>query len=189
MAQKGAKGRTQKLTVAAMLGALVFVATWISVPTPFGGNVNLGDSILLLAAWLPLEPWSILACAIGATLTDLAAGYAIYAPATLVIKALMVAVAVLIKHKIPTRSMVLRALVGGVAAELVMVIGYLAYEAIFLYGTAAWFNVPFNLLQGGIAMTVATTVAFLFVRVPMPAVLRFQGWILGKDTPKKDEKE
>ena len=85
MAQK----RTQKLAFAALFAALTFAATWVSFPSPFGGNVNLGDCILLITAWLPLEPWSIFACAIGASMTDLAAGYAIYAPATFVIKALM----------------------------------------------------------------------------------------------------
>ena len=177
--------RTQKLAFAALFAALTFAATWVSFPSPFGGNVNLGDCILLITAWLPLEPWSIFAVAIGVTFTDLAAGYAIYAPATFVIKALMVTVAVLIKHGMPKLSEVWRALVSGIAAELVMVAGYFAYETI-LYGAAtALLNVPFNLAQGGIAITAAIVLSFVLSRMPMPEVLRSQWTLFGKGFTKK----
>lgn len=177
--------RTQKLAFAALFAALTFAATWISFPSPFGGNVNLGDCVLLITAWLPLEPWSFCACAIGASLTDLAAGYAIYAPATFVIKALMVLVAVLIKRGMPKLPEALRALLSGVAAELTMVMGYFAYE-IILYGAAgAILNVPFNLAQGGIAITAAIVLSFVFSRMPLPEALQSQKSIFGKGFTKK----
>ena len=119
-----------------------------------------------------MEPWSIFSAAIGATFTDLAAGYAIYATATFVIKALMVTVAILIKHGIPKLPTIWRALLSGVAAELVMVAGYFAYE-ILLYGVeAALFNVPFNLVQGGIAITVAILLSLVLSRTLLPEALR-----------------
>ena len=179
------QNRTQKLAFAALFGALTFAATWVAFPSPFGGNVNLGDCILLITAWLPLEPWSIFAAAIGATFTDLAAGYAIYAPATFVIKALMVTVAVLIKHGMPKLPAVWRALLSGVAAELVMVTGYFIYE-IFLYGAgAALLNIPFNLAQGGIAITAAILLSFVLSRMPLPKILRSQWTLFGKGFAKK----
>ena len=181
MAQK----RTQKLAFAALFGALTFAATWVAFPSPFGGNVNLGDCILLITAWLPLEPWSIFAAAIGATFTDLAAGYAIYAPATFVIKALMVTVAVLIKRGMPKLPEVWRALLSGVAAELVMVAGYFAYESI-LYGAAsAVLNIPFNLAQGGIAIVAAIVLSLVLSRMPLPEVLRSKWTLFGKGFTKK----
>ncbi len=177
--------RTQKLAFAALFAALTFAATWVSFPSPFGGNVNLGDCILLVAAWMPLEPWSIFACAIGASLTDLAAGYAIYAPATFVIKALMVLIAVLIKRGMPKLPDIWRAILSGVAAELVMVFGYFVYE-IFLYGVAgAAFNIPFNLVQGGIAITAATILSFVLSRMPLPVILRSEWTLFGKGFTKK----
>ena len=177
--------RTQKLAFAALFGALTFAATWVSFPSPFGGNVNLGDCILLISAWLPLEPLSIFACAIGATFTDLAAGYAIYAPATFVIKALMVMAAILIKHGMPKMSAILRTLVSGVAAELVMVTGYFLYEVI-LYGAAtAFLNVPFNLVQGGIAIVTAILLSFVLSKFPLPEILRSEWTLLGKGFSKK----
>lgn len=182
---KMAQKRTQKLAFAALFGALTFAATWVAFPSPFGGNVNLGDCILLITAWLPLEPWSIFAAAIGATFTDLAAGYAIYAPATFVIKALMVTVAVLIKRGMPKLSEVWRALLSGVAAELVMVSGYFAYESI-LYGAAsAVLNIPFNLAQGGIAIVAAIVLSFVLSRMPFPEALRSKWTLFGKGFTKK----
>ena len=177
--------RTQKLAFAALFAALIFATTWVSFPSPFGGNVNLGDGILLIAAWLPLEPWSIFAVAIGATLTDLAAGYAIYAPATFVIKSLMMLAVILIKRGIPKLPQFWRALLSGVVAELVMVVGYFAYETI-LYGAAsALLNIPFNLVQGGIAVTVAVVLSFVLSRMPLPEVLCSQWTLLGKGFTKK----
>ena len=182
---KMAQKRTQKLAFAALFGALTFAATWVAFPSPFGGNVNLGDCILLITAWLPLEPWSIFAAAIGATFTDLAAGYAIYAPATFVIKALMVTVAVLIKRGMPKLPEVCRALLSGVAAELVMVVGYFAYESI-LYGAAsAVLNIPFNLAQGGIAIVAAIVLSLVLSRMPFPEALRSKWTLFGKGFTKK----
>lgn len=177
--------KTQKIAFAALFGAMTFVATWVSFPTPIGGNVNLGDCVLLLAAWMPLEPWSILSCAVGATLTDLAAGYAVYAPATFVIKALMVAVAVLIKRGTPQMLRPWRAILSGLAAEAVMVMGYCAYEALALYGVAAFANVPFNLVQGGVSLVAATALAAALSRMPLPGVLRSKNSLFEKGFTKK----
>ncbi len=177
--------RTQKLTFAALFGALTFAATWISFPSPFGGNINLGDCILLITAWLSLEPWSVFAVAIGATFTDLAAGYAIYAPATFLIKALMVTGIVLMKRGLPKLSAVWRALLSGVVAELLMVAGYFAYE-IILYGAGtALLNVPFNLAQGGIAITAAIVLSLVLSRMPLPEALRSKWTLFGKGFTKK----
>ena len=182
---KVSQKRTQKLAFASLFAALIFAATWISFPTPLGGNVNLGDCILLVSAWLSLEPWSIFTAAIGASLADLAAGYAIYAPATFVIKALMVLVAVLIKRGMPKLPTVWRALLSGAIAELVMVAGYFLYEGI-LYGfVAALVNIPFNLVQGGIATTAATVLSFVLSRMPMPEGLRSKQMSFGKGFTKK----
>lgn len=177
--------RIRKLAFAALFGALTFAATWVSFPSPFGGNVNLGDCILLICAWLPLEPWSFCSCAIGATFTDLAAGYAIYAPATLVIKALMVIVAVAVKRALPKLPAFWCALLSGVSAELIMVAGYFAYES-FLYGAAtALLNVPFNLAQGGIAIVAAVLLSLVLSRIHLPETLCSGSTLLGKGFTKK----
>jgi len=152
-----------------MFCSLVFAATWISFPAPFGGNINLGDSMLLLGAWMLGGPWGTVACALGATLTDLLGGYTLYAPATLIIKALMVLsviAATKIFAKIPA---IARTILSAAIAETIMVLGYFVYEGFFLYGFAASvLNIPFNLIQGLAAVIIATLLRSLLSHARLP---------------------
>lgn len=153
--------RLRKLIFSAMFCALVFAATWISIPAPLVGNVNLGDGVLLLCAWMLGGAWAAVAAAMGAALCDLALSYAIYAPATLVIKALMVALAIAVVKLLSHLHMHVRVarLISAVCAELIMILGYFAYEALALgYGIAAAANIPFNAIQGALGITVALVV-------------------------------
>ena len=154
------------MVLGATFCALVFAATWISVPTGVG-NVNLGDSMLLLGAWMLGGPWAVFAAGVGSVLTDLMGGYAVYAPGTFVIKSLMCTVAVLIVGK-PSRvrgSLRLTRIVSAVCAEIVMVVGYFAYEALILgLGLAAAANLPFNAVQGCLGILVASLVYELVVK-------------------------
>ena len=81
---------TKTLVWAALFTALTTVATMvIQVPSPTGGYLNAGDAIVLLSAFLLGPIWGAVAAGVGSALADILAGYAIYAPATLIIKALM----------------------------------------------------------------------------------------------------
>ena len=144
----------KKLTLSAAVCALTFAATFISVPAPFFGNVNVGDSVLLLGVWLLGGPWSIVAAAVGAALCDLTGAYAVYAPATLIIKAGMAAIALLIKKLTSHRSLPLQRILSGLGAEAVMILGYFLYEAFFLQlgVEAAMLNAPFNCVQGTVSI-------------------------------------
>ena len=141
-----------------MFCAVVFTATWISVPAPAIGNVNLGDAAILLTAWMLGGPWAAVASGLGAALADLVSGYAVYAPATFLIKALMVVAVLCIGRlgKSASRSKSLFRILGAIAAELVMITGYLLYEALVIgLGWAAIANVPFNAAQGAIGVALA----------------------------------
>lgn len=147
----------QKMSFCAIFGALVFAATWILVPAPLG-NVNLGDSMLLLASWTLGGPLAALACALGAALCDLLSAYAIYAPATLVIKASMVFAALLVQRMTRSLPRLLGLILSALAAEAVMAVGYFAWECILYGALPAALNIPFNLIQGGICTVVAVIV-------------------------------
>ncbi len=144
----------KKITFSALLCALTFAATFISVPAPFFGNINIGDSVLLLGAWLLGGAWSIVAAAVGAALCDLAGAYAVYAPGTLLIKAAMVGIALLVKKLTANLPLPLQKLLSGLCAEVVMVLGYFLYEAFFLQlgAGAALLNAPFNCIQGAVSI-------------------------------------
>ena len=79
--------KTKKLVFTAMFAALCCVATYlIVIPIPGGvGYVNLGDIFVLMAAWC-LGGYGGIAAGVGCALADLWSGYAVYAPATFVIK-------------------------------------------------------------------------------------------------------
>ena len=144
------KNTTRNIVVAALLAALVCVATMlIKVPSPLKGYLNLGDGIVLLCGWLLSPVYGFWAAGIGSALADLFAGYVIYVPATFVIKGLMAIAAyygfrLLCKRIGNIPAMVL----AGILAEIIMVLGYYVFEG-FLYGfVESLVNIPANAVQG-----------------------------------------
>lgn len=142
--------KTKKIVVAALMAALACVATMIiKIPSPLKGYINLGDCIVLTAGWMLSPTYSFLAAGLGSALADMFSGYVTYAPATFVIKGLMAFIAFYgfqLLHKklgsLPSR------IISGVAAELIMVLGYFVFEG-FLYGfIPSMVNIPANGVQG-----------------------------------------
>ena len=76
------------LTTTALFTALITVGTAV-IQFPVGhGYVHFGDSIIYLASCILPGPCAIFAASAGAVFADLATGFAVYAPATAIIKAL-----------------------------------------------------------------------------------------------------
>lgn len=141
--------KIRKIVFTALMASLICVATMIiKIPTPLHGYINLGDAIVLLAAWTLGPLYGCAAAGIGSALADLFSGYAMYAPATFVIKGLMALVAWAVYKKIKkTRSTVFLC-ISAILAELLMVVGYYIFEGV-LYGfVPSLVNVPANLIQG-----------------------------------------
>ena len=85
-----------RIVLSALFAALAYVATSIiRIPT-FTGYVNIGDTIVLLSAWLIGGVYGALAAGIGSALADLLASYTTYVPGTFIIKFLMALVAFVI---------------------------------------------------------------------------------------------
>ncbi len=138
----------QKLVFSALLAALTCVCTMvIQIPgLTTGGYINLGDSIVLLCAWYIGGVYGAAAAGIGSMMADIFSGYAIYAPATFVIKALMAFAAWAVFKKLQNHK---GQYLGAVAAGLIMMTGYLLFEAVFMgYGIGAAAAIPGNLIQG-----------------------------------------
>lgn len=141
--------KIKTLIFSALFTALCCAATmFIKFPTAIG-YVNAGDAVVLLGAFLLGPLWGAVAAGLGSALADLLAGYAMYVPGTLVIKALVALLAGYLLRTLAMRKPNPASVLSGVAAELLMVAGYLFYEWFILgYGAAALGSVPFNLLQG-----------------------------------------
>ena len=142
--------KTKKIVFAALMASLVCVATMlIKIPSPLKGYLNLGDCIVLMSGWL-LSPWyGFLAAGLGSALADLFSGYATYAPATFLIKGAMAPVAfACVKLTSKKLGKLPSQIIGGILAEIVMILGYFVFEG-FLYGFApSVVNIPANAVQG-----------------------------------------
>lgn len=155
--------------MAAMFASLICVSTMIiKVPSPLGGYVNLGDGLVLLSAFMMTPLYAFFASAIGSALADLLAGYAMYVPATFIIKGLMALAAHFIASAIKKggsgRTFAAHT-VGGAAAETIMIVGYFLFEG-FIYGFAAVLaNIPANAVQGLFGIVIGTVLARVFEKV------------------------
>lgn len=158
------KTATKKIVISALFAALVCVATMlIKIPSPLKGYLNLGDGIVLLAAWILPLPYGVVAAGLGSALADVFSGYVVYAPATFVIKALMAVVAYFC-YKLFTKKTksTLSRVLSGILAEIVMILGYFLFEGV-LYGfVPSLVNIPANAVQGvaGIVIGVVLTTVF-----------------------------
>ena len=141
---------TKKIVFAALLAALACVATMIiKIPTPLGGYIHAGDAVVVLAGFLLGPVWGALAAGLGSGLADVISGYVLYAPGTFVIKAVVALLAGWIIGTKLIKNEFAKALVAGIIGGIVMVGGYMLYEAVFMgFGIGAAANIPMNCIQG-----------------------------------------
>lgn len=153
--------KTKKLVITALFTALTLMATLvIKLPLPFVGYIHLGDGFVLLSALLLGPLFGTAAAGMGSALADVLGGYALYAPASLVIKSAM-ALACYFTYKAFAKIMknhVLAQTLAIVIAALVMPMGYFLFETI-LYGTAvAAVNILWNLIQASAGIILSISV-------------------------------
>ena len=141
---------TKNIVFAALLAALACVATMIiKIPTPLGGYIHAGDAVVVLAGFLLGPVWGALAAGLGSALADVISGYVLYAPGTFVIKAVVALLAGWIIGTKLIKNEFAKALVAGTIGGVVLVGGYMLYEAVFMgFGVGAAANIPMNCIQG-----------------------------------------
>ncbi|MBQ2731119.1 MAG: ECF transporter S component [Clostridia bacterium] len=156
---------TKKTVIAALLAALCCVATMVvKIPSPLNGYLNLGDCIVLICGWALSPAYGFLAAALGSALADLFAGYIVYAPATFFIKGAMALTAYFLVRRLKAKKTTAR-LIGGVLAEILMILGYFVFEG-FLYGfLPSAVNIPANAVQGVAGIVLGLVLMQLFDKV------------------------
>ena len=151
---KNNRDHVLRITTTAVMIALTCVLTLVvKIPTPTKGYLNLGDCAVLLSGWLLGPVWGAVAGGLGSALADLFAGYPVYIPGTLLIKAVMALTVALIPRLFRGREKGhprAGLIIGAVIAETFMVAGYWLYEAVVIgEGFAAAFaGVSGNVFQG-----------------------------------------
>jgi Predicted membrane protein len=118
---------TRKITVSAVMAALIFVFTFlvhIPIPGTQAAYINPGDAIIYICSFVLGGLPAMFAAGIGSMLADIASQSAIYAPATLVIKGAMGIVCATLMLKPTFGKYVFACVVGGA----IMTFGYALYD-------------------------------------------------------------
>lgn len=148
---------TKKLVFSALFTALTVIFTmFIRLPLPMG-YVHLGDGFIFLSVFILGPVYGTISAGFGSMLADLF-GYPLYAPATLIVKALTAlgAYAIYALFMKLTKKSLPSEILSGVVGSLITALGYFLYEALFLTTmSVALINIPWNLLQGAVGTAVA----------------------------------
>lgn len=118
--------RLQHLCLAGLLTAVTFVVTaYLHIPS-HTGYTHVGDAFIFLAACLLPTPYAVFVGAAGAALADCLTGFALWAPASVVIKAVT---ALFFTAKKP-RILTARNFIALPLACVLCVGGYYGYEVL-----------------------------------------------------------
>lgn len=161
----------RRIALVVVMAAVVCVLTYFpKVPVPAtGGYVHLGDLGATFAA-LAFGPWlGFLIAGGGMAVADLIGGYAVYAPATLIIHGFQ---AVAVAYLGQRRKSWIRFVAAGVGG-LIVVGGYFLYQWLVLrLGVApALVEVPFNIVQASVGLIGVPL--YLLVRRAYPPLVRW----------------
>lgn len=161
---------TKQLTTIAMFTALVTVATVvIAIPSPAGGYLNVGDTVVLIAAACLGPIGGMVAGGLGSCIADLVLSYGMYAPFTLVIKGLEGFICggliLLFDRTLGKRfknyiAQVIAGVISMIIAALTMSSLYCITDGILYGWGAAIVNAPINLLQGAIGITAGSVIVY-----------------------------
>lgn len=120
--------KTKLMAVSGLFAAMIFVLTaYLHIPTG-AGYTHAGDGLIYLAACLLPTPYAVGAAALGGALADGLTGFLIWAPATIVIKAVTALFFTSRKEKI----ICLRNILGIIPSLALCVVGYSLYEGIVM---------------------------------------------------------
>lgn len=161
----------------ALMGAIICIATMVINIRTYNGYVHLGDSMVLLSAVLLRRKKAIFSSALGMGLADILLGSPLWAPFTIIIKALMALIVTLVIGE-KNRFKLSRQIVGFSLGAIWMVVGYFFAGAIikhFIEGiptfTAALgvasLDIPGNIVQGSVGAIISVFLAIALKNVKL----------------------
>jgi uncharacterized membrane protein len=152
--------KTKDFALMALFIALVCVATMIvKIPIPqTNGYMNLGDSMVLLAAVTFNPMAAFIAGGVGSALADLFGGYPQWALWTLIIKGAeaLIAWGLLSALRISKSRISMAQILVFMLATAWMVLGYFVAESIMYDAKAALVELPANVVQASGSVILAT---------------------------------
>ena len=167
--------KTRKIVMAALMAAMTCIATMvIQLPSPTGGYIHLGDGFVLLSGIILGPIYGGASAGIGSMLADLLSGYGVYAPATLVIKALAAVIGSIVYYSLShtlfkSKSKFVPVIAAGISGGIVVTVGYLIFES-FILGNgfaAAIVGVPANIVQNLFGIVVSSFLLPFLFKIPI----------------------
>jgi len=145
----------KELTKMAVLVALTATLTLIvRIPTPTGGNINLGDVVIFIASFLLGGLNGGFIGGVGSAIADLIGGSSNFVIATLIIKFLEGFVVGTLFYLFKNKN-IIAIILSSSAGAFVMVLGYFIFEYFcFGIGTAISVLLP-NIIQGLVCIILA----------------------------------
>jgi len=151
------------LSMIGIFGAFTCVVTMvIAFPIPAtNGFINIGDAVVMITGLMFGPIIGGIAGGIGSSLADLFLGYAIYAPATLVIKGLEGFFVGLIANPKKNHKWNYRDFVAVIIGGFIMIIGYFLYEVMIFGLPSALYEFILNsIIQFGLGSIIALIFIF-----------------------------
>ena len=168
------KWSTKIIATTGIMMALVFVATYFTkIPIPMTkGYFNIGDTIIIITAIFLGPASGLVVGALGSMLADIAGGFFLFAPLTLVVKGLEgYLIGKINRIKTGGLSDVWKRIIAVAVGILAMILGYFIGEAYIFsifnkdYGYAvAASELPLNMLQGGISGVLGVLLSSLLIK-------------------------
>lgn len=160
--------KIRRLAVAGLFTALVYLFTaYLHIPTG-AGYTHAGDGIIFLASCILPTPYAMAVGAIGGAMADGLSGFAIWIPATVVIKAVT---ALFFTNK-GEKILTLRNLLGIIPSLILCITGYSLYQGTVMAGgiskaaiTAAFAQTPAYCIQ-----ILASTVLYVAVAIALDKI-------------------
>lgn len=151
------KNKIKLLCLSGVFAALIYFFTaYVRIPS-HTGYTHIGDGIIYLSACLLPLPYALFSACFGAAFADLLSGYAIWAPATILIKGVTVLYFERKKEKIITK----RNILALVFSALTCMSGYYIYDVI----VTGNFISPLAGIPGYITQSVLSSILFVFCGV------------------------
>lgn len=144
------------ICITGIFTALVFIFTaYFHIPS-HTGYTHIGDGFIYLSACILPVPYGVFVGAVGAFLADCLSGYALWAPASIIIKAISV-----VFFCRSDKIICIRNLLALLASSIICIGGYYLYECLITNNFAA----PLAGIPGYITQCVLSSILFMFLGI------------------------
>lgn len=163
MKNKKAFFTTKWITYTAVMTALVVATGFIPAVPTVAGNIYWVDGMVLIAAYL-LDPLaSFIAGGVGSLLYDILKSPAMMLPSLLIHGLQGAVVSALLHYVVPNHFKKwewVKAVIASLAGAVIVVLGYFSYRCITLGVPVAAVNIPRNIIQEVIGISIAMIICY-----------------------------